>query len=86
LTIIGDKSEPTLHGFYYEFVKDEKPYAVRDVHNPRVGIMFKCKSKTEAERYINDREREAAGTIVAEHPNAAADLHAQKKQQCSEIA
>lgn len=58
-TKVGDRSEPTPHGFYYEFVKDEKPYAVRDMNNPHVGIMFKFKSKTEADTYINDREREA---------------------------
>jgi len=63
-TKVGDKSEPTPHGFYYEFVKDEKPYAVRDMNNPHVGIMCKFKSKTEADKYINDREREAAATKV----------------------
>ena len=37
----------------------EKPYAVRDMNNPHLGIMCKFKGKTEVERYINDREREA---------------------------
>ena len=64
-TKIGDKTEPTPHGLYYEFIKDEKPYAVRDMNNPHVGIMFKFKSKTEADRYINDREREAAEAMAA---------------------
>ena len=59
-TKVGDKSDPTLHGFYYEFIKDEKPYVVRDLNNPHLGIMCKFKSKTEAEHYISDREREAA--------------------------
>jgi preprotein translocase subunit YajC len=59
-TKVGDKSERTPHGFYWEFVKNEKPYAVRDMNSPHLGIMFKCKSKTEADKYINDREREAA--------------------------
>jgi len=59
-TQIGDKTEPTPHGFYYEFIKDGKPYAVRDANNPHVGILCKFKGKTEVERYINDREREAA--------------------------
>jgi len=64
-TKVGDKSERTPHGFYYEFVKDEKPYVVRDMNNPHLGIMFKCKSKTDADRYINDREREAEATKAA---------------------
>jgi hypothetical protein len=64
-TKVGDKSEPTPHGFYYEFIKDEKPYAVRDANNPHLGIMCKFKGKTEAERYINDREREAAEAMAA---------------------
>jgi len=64
-TKIGDKSEPTPHGFYWEFIKDEKPYAVRDMNNPHVGIMSKFKSKTEADKYINDREREAADAKAA---------------------
>ena len=59
----GDKSEPTPHGFYWEFTKDAKPYAVRDMKNPHVGIMTKFKSKAEAETYISDREREAAAAI-----------------------
>src|ERR1019366_8486812 len=40
-TKVGDKSELTPHGFYWEFNKDEKPYAVRDMNNPHVGIMSK---------------------------------------------
>ena len=64
-TKVGDKTEPTTHGFYYEFIKDEKPYAVRDMNNPHLGIMCKFKGKTEVERYINDREREAAEAMVA---------------------
>jgi hypothetical protein len=59
-TKVGDKSDPTPHGFYFEFIKDEKPYAVRDTNNPHLGVMVKFKSKTESERYISDREREAA--------------------------
>ena len=64
-TKVGDKSEPTVHGFYYEFIKDEKPYAVRDMNNPHLGIMCKLKGKTEAERYLNDRDREAAEVMGA---------------------
>jgi len=64
-TKVGDKSGRTPHGFYYEFVKDEKPYAVRDKNNPHLGILAKCKSKTEADKYINDREREAAEATKA---------------------
>lgn len=59
-TKVGDKSEPTRHGFYWEFVKDENPYAVRDLNNPNLGILHKLKSKAEADKYMNDREREAA--------------------------
>ena len=59
-TKVGDKSEPTRHGFYSEFVKDENPYAVRDLNNPNLGILHKLKSKAEADKYMNDREREAA--------------------------
>ena len=59
-TKVGDKSESTRHGFYWEFVKDEKPYAVRDLNNPNLGILHKLKSKAEADKYMNDREREAA--------------------------
>jgi hypothetical protein len=65
-TKVGDKSGPTPHGFYWEFAKDEKPYAVRDRNNQHVGVMCKFKSRAEAERYINDREREAAATKIAE--------------------
>jgi hypothetical protein len=64
-TKVGDKSDPTPHGFYWEFVKAEKPYAVRSVNNPHLGIMFQFKGKTETERYINDREREAAEAKAA---------------------
>jgi hypothetical protein len=59
-TKVGDKSTPTAHGLYYEFIKDLKPYAVRDANNPQIGILCKLKAKAEAEQYINDREREAA--------------------------
>lgn len=62
-TKVGDKSEPTQHGFHWEFAKDEKPYAVCDMNNPHVGIMVRLKSKAEAERYINEREREAAAAL-----------------------
>lgn len=60
VTKVGDRSEPTAHGYCYEFIRDSKPYAVRDTNNPHVGILCKFKNKTEAERYINEREREAA--------------------------
>ena len=33
------------------------------MNNPHVGIMCKFKSKTEADKYINDREREAAAAL-----------------------
>jgi hypothetical protein len=64
-TKVGDKSDPTPHGFHYEFIRDERPYAIRDGNNPHLGIMFKCKSKTEADTYISDREREAAEATKA---------------------
>jgi hypothetical protein len=35
------------------------------MNNPHLGIMCKFKGKTEVERYINDREREAAEAMVA---------------------
>jgi hypothetical protein len=64
-TKVGDKSTPTAHGFYYEFIKDLKPYSVRDANNPHVGILCKLKAKTEAEQYVNDREREATAAVLA---------------------
>jgi hypothetical protein len=65
-TKVGDKSEPTPHGFFFEMRLHEKlPYVVRDTNNPNLGILHKVKSKTEAERYINDREREAAEAMAA---------------------
>ena len=63
-TRVGDKSEPTPHGYYYTFIKDEKPYAVQDMNNLNLGILCKFKGKTEAEQYINDREREAAAVAA----------------------
>jgi hypothetical protein len=56
---IGHKSDPTPHGFYFEFIKHTKPYAIRDLNNPHIGIMCQLPNKAEAERYINDRERDA---------------------------
>lgn len=35
------------------------------MNNPHLGIMFKFKSKTEADKYIGDREREAAKVTKA---------------------
>jgi len=35
------------------------------MNNPNLGILCKFKGKTEAERYINDREREAAEAMAA---------------------
>ena len=85
-TKVGDKSEPTPHGFYYEFIKDEKPYAVRDMNNPHVGIMCKFKGKTEAERYMNDREREAAEAMVASVDGAAVPQVCEKDYTEEEVA
>ncbi len=67
---VGDRSEPTPHGFFWEFARDERPYGVRDINNPHVGIMCKCRSKTEAAKYINEREREAAKAIAHEVEHA----------------
>lgn len=58
-TKVGDKSEPTPHGFYYEFIQDEKPYAVRDMNNPNLGILCKSKNKAEVELKVATYEREA---------------------------
>jgi len=85
-TKVGDKSEPTPHGFYYEFIKDEKPYAVRDMNNPNLGILCKFKSKTEAERYINDREREAAEAMAAAVDDAALPQVSEKDYTEEEVA
>jgi hypothetical protein len=63
-TKLGDKSPPTPYGFYFEFIRDSKPYAVRDANNLHVGIMCQFKSKTEAERYIIERERESAAAYA----------------------
>jgi hypothetical protein len=38
---------------------------VRDENHTHLGILNKLKSKAEAERYINDREREAAAAEAA---------------------
>jgi hypothetical protein len=85
-TKVGDKSERTPHGFYYEFLKDEKPYAVRDMNNPHLGIMFKCMSKTEASRYINDREREAAEATKAALGGAVVPKVREKDYSAEEAA
>jgi len=85
-TKVGDKSERTPHEFYYEFVKDEKPYAVRDMNNPHLGIMFKCMSKTEAARYINDREREAAEATKAALDGAFVPKACEKDYTEAEVA
>jgi hypothetical protein len=60
-TKLGDKSEPTVHGFFYEFrIHPKLPYVVRDEKNPVLGILCECKSKQEAEMKIVTYEREAA--------------------------
>ncbi len=59
--VVGNKSEPTPHGYYWEFRKHDKhPYVVRDVNHPTLGILVDCPSKVAAEQKIWEYEREAA--------------------------
>jgi hypothetical protein len=65
-TKVGDKSEPTLHGFFFEMRLHEKlPYVVRDTNNPNLGILCECKNKADAEMKVATYEREAAEAIAA---------------------
>jgi len=65
-TGVGDKSEPTPHGFYYEMRLHEKlPYVVRDTNNPNLGILCECKNKADAEMKVATYEREAAEAMAA---------------------
>lgn len=59
--VVGTKSEPTPHGYYWEFCKNTHcPYAVRDVNHPDLGILVECSSKVAAEQKIWEYERDAA--------------------------
>ncbi len=65
-TKVGDKSEPTLHGFFFEMRLHEKlPYVVRDANNPNLGILCECKNKADAEMKVATYEREAAEAMAA---------------------
>lgn len=58
---VGDKSDPTAQGLYWEFRKHGKlPYVVRNVNHPNLGILVECPSKVTAEMMIQTYEREAA--------------------------
>jgi hypothetical protein len=62
---VGTKSEPTTHGFFYEFRLHEKtPYVVRDTNNPNLGILHECKNKADAELKVATYEREAAAAAI----------------------
>jgi hypothetical protein len=59
--IVGDKSEPTPHGYFWEFRKDEKhPYVVRNVNHPNLGILVECPSKSVAEMKMHEYEHDDA--------------------------
>lgn len=59
-SIIGVKSEPTPNGYYWEGRKHAThPYVVKNSNYPHIPIMKECKTRTEAEQYVNDREKEA---------------------------
>ncbi len=65
-TNVGDKSEPTAHGFFFEMRLHEKlPYVVRDANNPNLGILCECKNKADAEMKVATYEREAAEAMAA---------------------
>jgi len=65
-TKVGDKTEPTPHGFYFEMRVHEKlPYVVRDANNPNLGILCECKNKADAEMKVATYEREAAEAMAA---------------------
>jgi len=59
--VIGNRSEPTSHGYHWEFRKHDKlPYVVRDLNHPNLGILVECPSKVAAEQKMWEYEREAA--------------------------
>jgi hypothetical protein len=59
--VVGNKSGPTAHGFFWEFRRHDKtPYVVRDLNNPHLGILIECPSKVAAEMMIRKYEQEAA--------------------------
>jgi hypothetical protein len=60
-SIIGVKSEATPNGYYWEGRKHAThPYVVTNVNHLHIPIIKECKTRTEAEQYVNDREKEAA--------------------------
>lgn len=56
---VGDKCEPYL-GFYWEFRKTMKPYGIRSVANPELGVLCECKSESEALMKIREYGNEQA--------------------------
>jgi hypothetical protein len=60
---VGDTSEPYL-GFFWEFRKTEKPYGIRSVANPQLGVLCECKSETDAiikiREYANEEAKAAS--------------------------
>ena len=64
-TTVGDKSIPTARRFFHVHLHGKLPYVLRNGRNPSLsGILCECKNKAEAERYINDRKREAAAAAI----------------------
>jgi hypothetical protein len=59
-TKVGDKSEPTPNGYYYDFVKTggSRPYAVKQVG--KETVLNACKNKADAELKVACHERNAA--------------------------
>ena len=61
VTKVGDRSEPTAHGIFYEFCKRPFPYAVKQVGAEQtLGVLCECKTKADAEAKVAEYEREAA--------------------------
>jgi len=58
-TKVGDKSEPTPNGYYYEFVKTggSRPYAIKQVG--KETVLNACKNKADAELKVACYERDA---------------------------
>jgi hypothetical protein len=65
-TRVGDKSEPTAHGYYYEFVRTGgRPYAVKQVGVEKArGVLCSCKNKADADLKVATYEREAAAVAI----------------------
>jgi hypothetical protein len=61
---VGDKSEPYV-GFYWEYRKAEKPYGIRSVANPELGVLCECKSEQDALMKIREYGNERANAVGA---------------------